>query len=65
MIRFALASMVAGTLLASTHVLSAQASTPMMVDVGGHKLNVRVTGTPRPGRCIWSLGRILLMGPQV
>jgi pimeloyl-ACP methyl ester carboxylesterase len=49
MIRLALASTVAVALLVSTHVLSAQAGTPTMVDVGGHKLNVRVAGTARPG----------------
>ena len=49
MIRLALASPVAGALLVSAHLLSAQAGSPTMVDVGGHKLNVRVAGTARPG----------------
>ena len=49
MIRLALASTVAGALLVSAHGLSAQAGAPTMVDVGGHKLNVRVNGAAKPG----------------
>jgi pimeloyl-ACP methyl ester carboxylesterase len=49
MIRVRLASPVVGALLVSAHMLSAQAGPPTMVDVGGHKLNVRVAGTARSG----------------
>lgn len=49
MTRARVASTVIAVLCAATHSVSAQAPGPRLVDVGGHKLNVLIAGTSKPG----------------
>jgi len=49
MTRARVASAIVAVLCAATHSVSAQAPGPKLVDVGGHKLNVLIAGTSKPG----------------
>ena len=44
----------------AAQVLPAQAGLPKLVDVGGHKLNVQIAGTSKPGAptVVFEAGRL-------